>query len=210
MIMWNSQFKILVLLLAASLLSACMGGGATTPVRYYLLDPVEYPNESVKAVRPLKIEILDLHIPQYLERFQIATRSSESRLEFSDDNQWGENLRKNLLRSVARNLSRLLSTIDIGTPLNRSSSTPDYRVQIHIEQFEQDIDRKVKLMARWQLTSGIQSKSLGVFSADLQSEQIIEEENYDQMVSIMRQLYGELSERIADTIIDQESLLEQG
>jgi uncharacterized lipoprotein YmbA len=182
-----------------------MGGGATTPIRYYLVDPVEYPSESVKAVRPLSIEILDLHIPQYLERFQIASRSSESRLEFSEDNQWGENLRKNLLRSVARNLSRLLSTIDIGTPLNRSSSSPDYRVQIHIEQFEQDIDRKVKLIARWQLTGGSQSESLGVFSAELESEQTIAEENYDQMILAMRQLYGELSERIADSIIEQEN-----
>jgi uncharacterized lipoprotein YmbA len=182
-----------------------MGGGAITPTRYYLVDPVEYPGESIKAVRPLSIEILDLHIPQYLERFQIATRSSESRLEFSDENQWGENLRKNLLRSMARNLSRLLSTIDVGTPLNRSSSTPDYRLQIHIEQFEQDIDNKVKLIARWQILSGGQIESLGVFGAELHSEQNIEEDNYDQMISVMRQLYGELSERIADTIIAQET-----
>jgi len=203
--MWNSGCKLIILLLVASLLSACLGGGATTPTRYYLVEPVEYPSESIKAVRPLSIEILDLHIPQYLERFQIASRSSESRLEFSDDNQWGENLRKNLLRSVARNLSRLLSTIDVGTPLNRSSSLPDYRVQIHIEQFERDIDNRVKLIARWQLTSGTQSQSLGVFSADLQSKEIIEGENYDQMISAMRQLYGELSERIADTIIAQEN-----
>lgn len=205
MMMWNSRCKLILLLFVVSLLSACMGGGATTPTRYYLVDPVEYSSESVKAVRPLSIEILDLHIPQYLERFQIASRSSESRLEFSDNNQWGENLRKNLLRSMARNLSRLLSTIDIGTPLNRSSSLPDYRVQIHIEQFEQDIDSKVKLVARWQLTSGVQSESLGVFSAELQSEQTIEEDNYDEMVSAMRQLYGELSERIADTILEQEN-----
>lgn len=202
--MCNSKCKLIILLFVACLLSACMGGGATTPIRYYLVDPVEYPSTSVKAVRQLSIEILDLQIPQYLERFHIASRSSVSRLEFSEDNQWGENLRKNLLRSMARNLSRLLSTIDIGTPLNRSSSLPDYRVQIHIDQFEQDIDNKVKLFARWQLTSGSASKSLGVFSAELQSEQTIEDKNYDQMISAMRQLYGELSERIADTIVAQE------
>ncbi len=202
--MSNPKYKLIVLFCVTSLLSACMGGGATTPTRYYLVDPVEYSGESIKAVRPLSIEILDLHIPQYLERFQIASRSSESRLEFSEENQWGENLRKNLLRSMARNLSRLLSTIDVGTPLNRSSSTPDYRVQIHIEQFEQDVDNKVKLIARWQLSSGQQSDSLGVFGAELNSEQTIEQDNYDQMISAMRQIYGELSERIADTIIAQE------
>lgn len=203
--MTNTNYKLIVVLFTSCLLTACVGGGATTPIRYYLVDPVEYANQSVEAVRPLSIEIIDLHVPQYLERFQIASRSSESRLEFSDENQWGENLRKNLLRSMARNLSRLLSTIDVGTPLNRSSSLPDYRVHIHIEQFEQDVDSKVKLIARWQLTSGSDSKSLGVFSAELQSNQHIEQDNYDQMIASMRELYGELSQRVADSIVAQEN-----
>ncbi|HIF50597.1 MAG TPA: membrane integrity-associated transporter subunit PqiC [Thiotrichaceae bacterium] len=201
--MLNSSCKLSLLLFVTSLLSACMGGG-TTPTRYYLVEPVDYASETVSAVRPLSIEILDLHIPQYLERFQIASRVGESRLEFSDGNQWGENLRKNLLRSMARNLSRLLSTIDVATPLNRSTSSPDYRVQIHIEQFELDVNNIVQLVARWQLSSSAQTESLGVFSAELQSEKSIEKDNYDQMVASMRQLYGELSARIADSIINQE------
>jgi uncharacterized protein len=197
-------YKLFFILFVTCLLNGCLGGGATTPIRYYLVDPSDYSNASLIAVRPLSIEIIDLHIPQYLERFHIASRSNESRLEFSEYNQWGENLRKNLLRTMARNLSRLLSTIDIGTPLNRSSSLPDYRLQIHVEQFEQDIDGKVKLVARWQLSGESQTEPLGVFSAELESEQTIEEENYDQMVSVMRQQFGELSKRIAESIITQE------
>ncbi|MGB1799587.1 MAG: PqiC family protein [Gammaproteobacteria bacterium] len=204
--MLNQYTKLLLLLLITGFLSACIGGGATTPTRYYLLDPVEYTGDSVKATRPLKIEILDLQIPQYLERFQIASRSSESRLEFSDENQWGENLRKNLLRSMARNLSRILSTDDVGTPLNRSSSLADYRIQIHIEQFELDVDGRVKLFARWQL-SNVANRAEGskVSSISLQSETKIEADDYDQIVAAMRALFGELSLRIADSIIEQES-----
>ncbi len=202
-----SQYSKLILLLFVTFsLSSCMGGGATNPTRYYLLDPVEYTGDSVKAVRPLKIEIIDLQIPQYLERFQIASRSSESRLEFSDENQWGENLRKNLLRSLARNLSRILSTDDVGTPLNRSSSLPDYRIQIHIEQFEQDVDGSVKLFARWQLSNTAKNvEGSKVSSIGLQSKAKIEEGNYDQMVAAMRELFGELSLRIADSIMEHEN-----
>ena len=204
--MSNQYPKLISLLFIMVLLSACMGGGVTNPTRYYLLDPVEYSGDSVKAVRPLKIEIIDLQIPQYLERFQIASRSSESRLEFSDENQWGENLRKNLLRSMARNLSRILSTDDVGTPLNRSSSLADYRIQIHIEQFEQDVDDNVKLFARWQLsntTQGVEDSK--VSSIGLQSKAKIEEGNYDQVVAAMRELFGELSLRIADSIMEYEN-----
>jgi len=175
--MWCRQCKLIILLIfLVCLLNGCLGG-STIPIRYYLIEPVEYPNTSLNVVRPLSIEIIDLHIPQYLERYHIAKRSSESQLEFSEYDQWGENLRKNLLRTMARNLSRLLSTIDIGTPLNRTSSLPDYRVQIHVEQFEQNVDDRIKLVARWQLSAGPQSGSLGVFSAEFLSQQTIEEEN---------------------------------
>ena len=202
--MWRQQYKIITLLFLTCLLCGCFGSNPTVPIRYYLIDPVDYPNSSVKAVRQLSIEIIDLQLPQYLERFHIATRSNESQLEFSETNQWGENLRKNLLRTMARNLSFLLTTIDISTPLSRSASMPDYRVQIYIDQFEQDVDKKIKLSARWQLSTTTQTEPLGVFNADLESQQTIEDGNYDQMVSVMRSLYGELSDRIAETIVAQE------
>lgn len=197
-------YNIFILLIGSLLLSGCFSGGTNAPIRYYLIDPFDYSNNPLSAVRPLSIEIIDLQIPQYLERFHIATRSDESRLEFSEYNQWGENLRKNLLRTMARNLSKLLSTIDIGTPLNRSASSPDYRLQIHIEQFEQGADGRIKLITRWQLSDQSQTEPLGVFSAELESQQSIEKGNYDAMVSVMRQQFGELSERIAESIIAQE------
>ena len=93
---------------------------------------------------------------------------------------------------------------DIGTPLNRSASLPDYRVQIHIEQFEQESNNRVKLVARWQFSGGPQSGPSVVFSAELQNQETIKKKNYEQMVSVMRKLYGELSKRIAETIIAQD------
>ena len=202
--MLSRHYKSVALIFLAILLSSCAGVSSSAPIRYYLIDPEESLNTIHKSSKPLRIEIISLHIPQYLDRFHIATRKSESRLEFSENHQWGENLRKNLLRTMSRNLSTLLSTIDIGTPLNRSSSPPDYRVKIHIEQFEQESNKKVKLVARWQLLGGPESKALGIFNANLQGQNTIEKNNFEQMVSVMRQLFGTLSQRVAKTIIAQE------
>jgi uncharacterized lipoprotein YmbA len=193
------------MLLLSLLLAGCLGGGATTPVRYYLVDEIEPVNVPFSSDKPLIIEIIDLHVPQYLERFNIATRSIENRLVFSEYNQWGENFRKNLMRTMARNLSKLLSTVDIGTPMSRSMSLPDYRIQIYIEKFEQDIDGKVRLVARWQLSDAAESKPIDVYSAELESNIVVEESDYDQIVSVMRELYGEFSNRIAATIIAAEN-----
>ena len=202
--MLSHRYKSVALIFLAILLSSCAGVSSSAPIRYYLIDPAESLNTIHKPSIPLSIEIISLHIPQYLDRFHIATRKSESRLEFSENHQWGENLRKNLLRTMSRNLSVLLSTIDIGTPLNRSSSPPDYRVKIHIEQFEQEKNKKVKLVARWQLLGGPESKALGIFNANLQGQNTIKKNNFEQMVSVMRQLFGRLSQRVAKTIIAQE------
>lgn len=191
------------IVVCAVLLSGCFGGGASA-VRYYLVDPVEFVAATDSDDRTLAIEIIDVHIPQYLQRFQIVTRSGGSQLKFSQNNQWGENLRKNLIRTMAGNLARLLSTIDIGTPLNRSASLPDYRLQVHIVQFERDNDGSVRLVARWQL-SNAEEVELGMHAASLESDVSTASDNYDDIVSAMQELYGQLSQRIADSIIEEEN-----
>jgi len=203
--MRDSNYSILKIVFLALmlliLLAGCFGtGGKKVATKYYLIDPVESGVLNFTSDKPLAIEIIDVHIPQYLERFHIATRIGENRLKFSESNQWGENLRKNLMRTLSRNLSRLLSTQDIGTPLNRSSSLPDYRVQIYIEQFELDVDHKVKLSARWQISETDTPEPLAIHYQEMVSS-AIEENDYDQMVTLMRQLYGDLSSKIAESII---------
>ena len=194
-------FSALMLVL---FLAACSGGGNKVPTKYYLIDPVESGALNFTLDKPLAIEIMDVHIPQYLERFHIATRVGVNRLKFSEANQWGENLRKNLMRTLSRNLSILLLTQDIGTPLNRSSSSPDYRVQLYIEQFELNVDYKVRLAARWQISASDTPEPLAIHNLELVGS-AIEANDYDQMVTSMRQLYGELSRKIADSILAEEN-----
>jgi uncharacterized lipoprotein YmbA len=207
-LMLTSNYSILKLVFSALtlliFLAACSGGGSTIATKYYLIDPVEYDALNVTSDKPLAIEIIDVHIPQYLERFHIATRIGENRLKFSETNQWGENLRKNLMRTLSRNLARLLSTQDIGTPLNRSSSLPDYRVQLYIEQFELGIDNKVRLAARWQISATDTMEPLAIYNEEMSGAEV-EQDNYEQMVTSMRQLFGELSMKIAESILAEEN-----
>lgn len=199
----NLCLRILFLLLTIVLLSGCAGSPGKTTY-YYLIDPVDFAIQPVPDARPLSIEIVDLHIPQYLEGFHIATRVRQGRLVFSEYHQWGENLRKNLLRTLARNLSRLLASNDISTPVNRSASKADYRLQIYIEQFELDSDNSVKLVARWQLVDARTQQPLEIFATELSGQKTIKKGDYDAMVAVMRELYGQLSEQISSTILAQE------
>lgn len=186
-------------MVTATGLSGCFGGGGSTRVNYYLVDPVPGTAIPQEDDWQLAIEILDLHIPQYLQRFQLVTRDGDNRIRLSQSSQWAENLRKNLLRTLAANLATRLSTIDIGTPLNRSASIPDYRLHVHVTRFERDADGQVQLTGRWQVADA-DEKDLGMYYARLSGEHNISANDYDQVVADMQSLFGDFCDRIAQSI----------
>lgn len=186
-------------ILLCGFLAGCIGGVGNTHV-YYLIDPVADAVPVRQDDRPLAIEIQDLHLPQYLEKFQIATRDESNRLKYAEYKQWGENLRKNLTRTLARNLQAMLGTQDVGTPQNRSMSAPDYRLHVHIEQFERDRDARVRLIARWQLSLSGAAEVAEMHNANLMSDLEIGAADYDALVGEMQTLYGELCRQIAASI----------
>lgn len=184
-------------LVLLGLLAGCGGGDAA--IRYYVIDPVPAAALVTGHSGPA-VEILDLTIPQYLERFNIATRRGENRLVFSETRQWGGNLRKNLMRTMARNLSALLASADISTPLNRSASRPDYRLQVNIEQFERGTDGRIRLAARWQISDG-DGRALAMHSADLRGDDVTVVGDYDAIVADMQRQYGQLCHAVAESIL---------
>ncbi|MFT7141221.1 MAG: putative lipoprotein YmbA [Sulfitobacter sp.] len=183
--------KGLALLLGLVLLSGC--GGAPIGISYYVIDPVTMP--PVAEFGTKSVQILDLKLPQYLERFQIARREGSNRLTFATNHQWGENLRKNLYRTMTRNLAELLGTADIGTAINRSFATPDYVLRVSIEAFEQGADGRVQLAARYQVSNGA-----GELLATKQFSSAVNRDSgdrYGDMVADLQALYAELSREIA-------------
>lgn len=190
------QKKILVAFIVL-MLTGCAGGSAT--IRYFMIDSMDFATANRKEP-DLVVEIMDLNIPQYMERFNIVSRGNSNQLYFSEDNQWGDNFRKNLLRTMAQNLSDLLGTNDVGTPINRTLSKADYRLQIHIEQFERNYDGYVTLSARWQVLDNQNQGQVSTHNATLSSNQTYAMDDYENTVFAMKELYGQLSQLIADSI----------
>ena len=192
------NWRTFLLLAVLGSQAGCLGGGGAT-TRYYLIDPLGVP-EAAASGQPLAVEIMDLDVPQYLERFHIATRDADNGLHYSEYNQWGETLRKNLLRTLAINLGRQLGTSDVATPLNRSLTAPDIRVKVHVDRFERGADGIVYLDARWQVSSVRSGDVSATQSANLAGDVTVGESDFDAMVSTMRRLFGDLSARIAASI----------
>ena len=185
--------KILLICLLV-ILTACSSGTSTS---YYLLEPVIEAPANIGD--DISLEILDLEIPQYMERFQIASRRSDIQVVFSTSSQWGENLRKNITRVMARNLIHELETSAIGTPGSRLSVAADFKTKIYIERFERGADGYVHLVARWQLLDA-NSQTLSSGSYESSGSNRIDPSNYAGTVASMSELLGEFSRELAGKV----------
>lgn len=185
-------------LLAVVLLAGCAGGGAAT--RFFIIDPVPAQPLRDAPGAALVVEILDLQVPQYLERPRIASRTGDNELVFSQSNQWGDNLRKNLARTMALNLSQLLDTPDVSSPYARSSSRPDFRVLVHIDEFERAADGHARVSARWQVVDGRSGDTLVTERVRLASPGPVGRD-HAAIVQALRVLYGDLGRLVAESIL---------
>jgi uncharacterized protein len=195
---------VLFLLLAGSFLCGCL---STPPpgTRFYVLNPLDpgvNPISEIDRKGALSVEVASLRLPQYLERPQIVTRSSKNRLELAEYRQWGGNLRKNMMRVLAQNLSRLLATPHIAIYPHRPTISPDFRVDLEVMHFERDSDGQVRLSAQWRLSTGNDRKPLTTRISDLASPIVQDGGDFEHTVSAMSKLFGELSQIIGSAIVE--------
>lgn len=187
---------VFVIALTATL-GGCGGGAA---VRYYVIDPE--PGPVLRSGSPLALEIVDVEVPQYLERFQLASRGAGNQIEYASSDQWGEPLRKTLARVLAEHLSVVLATPDVATPHARLASTPQLRLQVHVDHFERGADGRVELRGRWQLTDAEDGRVLATEAARFAGGQPVPRGDYPALVASMQRRFAEFAQRIARSIAE--------
>lgn len=176
-------------------LCGCSGGSAAT--RYYVLTPTD---ETAAAKRDVSVVVTGVRMPQYLDRSQIVTRDGANRLQVSDDEQWGGNLRQDLTRVLAENLGRLLGSERIAVA-PQSVRAPDFRLEVEILRFERAADGRVQLAAKWWLTSG-DGTPLASPTTALAGPVVAlaEGKAFDPLVASMSALFNQLCSAIAADI----------
>ena len=193
--------KMMILALVIALGFGCASSGDAT--RFYVLNPLDPGETLVKGTppkAPLSVEIGSLYLPQYLERPQIVTRQSASRLDVAEFHQWGGNLRKDLMRVMAKNLSQLLATPYISISPHAPQVPPDFRLGMEVMRFERDPDGKVRLSVQWSLTGGKDQALLTAQITELESPAVAATTGMESTVTAMGLLWGELSRMIAEDV----------
>ncbi|MEW6667977.1 MAG: PqiC family protein [Thermodesulfobacteriota bacterium] len=191
---------IIILVLVMALGFGC---SSVPPMRFYALNPLDPGSSPVAPTPPktsLSIEVGSLRLPQYLERPQIVTRRSASRLEVEEFHQWGGNLRKDMMRVLAKNLSQLLGTPRVFISPHSGQAPPDFRVELEVMKFERDPDGKVRLSVQWSLTVPRDQRLLLAQMTELESPSVTVGPDMETTVTTMSMLWGEMSRLIAETI----------
>ncbi|MDZ7751153.1 MAG: PqiC family protein [Gammaproteobacteria bacterium] len=190
----------MVMVLALALvLGGCMGSQAP-PVRYYVLDAVAAPDGPAAPASELTVKLLELRLPQYLERPQIVTRSAPQRLELAEYHQWGGNLRKNLVSVMVQNLSRELGTSRVSGPPHRAGLDADLLVELEITRFERGPDRRVALAAWWRVLDGAGRTTLETRVSELESAPLVPGADYNTTVAAMAVMFARLGRDMAAAI----------
>ena len=137
---------ILLLLCGSVFLSGCATSKKTD---FYQLE--EGPNASLTGVeKGAVIGVGPVQLPEYLNRPQIVTRSSQHRLNVSEFNRWVEPLSDSIGRLLVVDLSNNLNSNRVyRVPRNNRDQALDLRVAIDFSRLDGELGKDIFLEARW-------------------------------------------------------------
>jgi len=130
------------------------GCGSTQPSRFYTLYPLgdlKTEQQATSSGHNISVAVGPVEIPDYLNRPQIAIRTSQNELALSEFDRWAGSLREDVARVLSENLSRLMAPDQISVVEWGWGGDYDYKVAVDISQFDVMQDDKVLLKADWAL-----------------------------------------------------------
>ena len=144
------RYKLVGLFLMLVLVNSCAGTSASS--RFYVLSPIAE-IEGTKHVLPMKQELAigvgPIIIPEYMNRPQIVTRSSQNELKIHDFQRWAGSFKEDIVRVLAANLETLLATEKVVNYPWTEAFPLDYQVEGQVTHFEGIPGDDVVLKASW-------------------------------------------------------------
>ncbi|MDX6751650.1 PqiC family protein [Geminicoccaceae bacterium 1502E] len=179
------------------LATAC---ASSQPTRFYTLAPITEPgSKPVERTRDLLVEVGPVSLPAYLDRTQIVTRLTPTRVDLSDTHSWVEPLDGLAARTVAESLSVILGSDQVLLWPQQGDVAADYRLEMQVLRFDTDEAGKALLDARWLLFDADGTEPVAVRRERIE-EQAQEPAGYEERVAAMSRALALLSRRVAEEV----------
>jgi hypothetical protein len=182
--------------LGIGLLGLVLAGCATSPpARYYSLAPLQPPAVKAASVPRFTVAVGPVILPDLLQRPQIATRTKDQQISFSDFHRWAGSLADETKRVLVVNLNGLLAGLRAAVSTDDMAIDPDFRVVVNINRFDGLPGSSVWLNAVWTIKEQKGKMAIAV------NQSVIEEQvsglEYLDLVSAQSRAIGQLSRAIA-------------
>jgi uncharacterized protein len=187
----TAAFLLLVLL---------VGCASSPPSKFYLLSPVSNGNSKSQHsadAECVSIGIGYVRLPEYVNRPQIVTRTSQSELSRSQFDLWAEPLQDTFSRVIAENLTRLLCTKRVYLPWMRSIKA-DYLAGAEVIEMNGNLGTTAFLQVEWSIWEGAGGKEL-VQRRSTYNEPV-PDRSYCGLVQTYSNMIGHLSRDIAEAV----------
>jgi uncharacterized protein len=194
----NSFVLKALLVISVMLLAGC--ASFSEPPKYYLLTPLPSGNDAQRLTGAPCVNLIigPIRLPEYTNRPQIITRSTQNELNRAQFDLWAEPLSDTFSRIMAENLARLLCTQNVSLFLWNSSAPVDYRVIIEVIRMDGTLGKEAVLEAWWNVSSGKESKML--VSKQSRFSEPVKNQGYEAFVQAHSVAIESLSREIAQAI----------
>ena len=178
----------LALVTAAAIAAGCTTTGEP---RYYLMSPVA-PEQPAGSTLDLVLGVGPLQLADYLQRSNLVTRESPSRVRVAPDHKWGATLDSHLAELLAEDLRMRLGLPGVHVYPWQPATRLDYQLTVDVGRFIHE-DDAVYLDAQWQLFGRASGEVFEGFSRVREPAAA----DYDAVVNGMSRAIGRLADEIA-------------
>ena len=139
-------------LVAALLGTALAGCSSAPPVTFYTLTAIPSTAAGSKAgTAAYEVIIGPVTLPETLDRPQLVTRVSDTRVDVLEQQRWAAPLKSEVPRVLAANLNQLLSDAAVTVEPQPSTGRPLWRVAVEIQRFDATPGSDVTVEALWSI-----------------------------------------------------------
>ena len=192
------QLAVLTLGVYSMILLGC---GSSNPTHFYVLTPSpssEALGLASLAARGPSIGLGPVSLPAYLDRPQIVSRASRTKLHMGDFDQWAAPLKDSVASVLAENVSMFVPTDHIAVYPWPRSTPIDYQIEVDITRFDATMGGgEVLLLARWRIV-GKDGKELVNKKSRLKQQ--VASSDYDATVTAMSRALEELSREMVGAL----------
>jgi uncharacterized protein len=184
--------------LAVAVLLVVVGCGQSPPTEFYTLSGMQLPPGGLSTPRTV-VGVGPVILPDYLDRPQIVTRASGTRVMLADFDSWVEPIDGMFTRVLAQNLSVLLASDNVVSLPQRRAIPLDYQVEVDVSRFDADATGRAVLDARWTVY-GEGGEGLIEEGRSTIVEPAVDPTDYEAVVASMSKALAQMSNDIAGVI----------